>query len=171
MKLQLLTWDSAIIFSINEVIEPALKPYDKVIDEADELLAQIKTTEKQMLLTDEIITAKENGELDSFIEPYDTFIKKDSFVNLKRFSSLMPKEVIFEVFNNTDGKTFVSNVGNGDTYIVDVEGFTMPSEEFVTEVIDEYKSFSDQRISKINSVVINEEIFEDANVNLKTEIF
>ena len=163
--------DSAIIFSINEVIEPALKAYDKVIDEADELLAQIKTTEKQMLLTDEIITAKENGELDSFIEPYDTFIKKDSFVNLKRFSSLMPKEVIFEVFNNTDGKTFVSNVGNGDTYIVDVEGFTMPSEEFVTEVIDEYKSFSDQRISNILSVVINDEIFEDANVNLNNLIF
>ena len=83
----------------------------------------------------------------------------------------MPKEVIFEVFNNTDGKTFVSNVGNGDTYIVDVEGFTMPSEEFVTEVIDEYKSFSDQRISNILSVVINDEIFEDANVNLNNLIF
>ena len=37
----------------------------------------------------------------------------------------MPKEVIFEVFNNTDGKTFVSNPSDGDTYIVDVEGFTM----------------------------------------------
>ena len=163
--------DSAIIFSINEVIEPALKAYDKVKDEADELLAQIKTTEKQMLLTNEIIIAKEDGELDSFIEPYNTFIKKDSFVNLKRFSSLMPKEVIFEVFNNTDGKTFVSNPSNGDTYIVDVEGFTMPSEEFVTEVIDEYKSFSDQRISNILSVVINDEIFEDANVNLNNSIF
>ena len=83
----------------------------------------------------------------------------------------MPREVIFEVFNNTTNETFISNVSNGDTYIVDTIGFTMPTDEFVNEVSNEYKSFSDERISNIISVVINDEIFEDANVNLNNLIF
>ena len=163
--------DSAIILSLNEVIEPALKSFDEVKDDAGDYLASVKTTEKQMLLTNEIKTAKDNGQLDSFIMPYKDFIKKDSFVNLKRFSSLMPREVIFEVFNNSTDKTFISNVSNGDTYIVDIIGFTMPTDEFVNEVSNEYKSFSDERISNIISTVINDEIFEDANVNLNNLIF
>ena len=163
--------DSAIILSLNEVIEPALKSFDEVKDDAGDYLASVKTTEKQMLLTNEIKTAKDNGQLDSFIEPYGDFIKKDSFVNLKRFSSLMPREVIFEVFNNSTDETFISNVSNGDTYIVDIIGFTMPTDEFVNEVSNEYKSFSDERISNIISTVINDEIFEDANVNLNNLIF
>ena len=163
--------DSAIILSINEVIEPILKSFDEVKNDADDYLASVKATEKQMLLTNEIKAAKANGQLDSFIEPYGDFIKKDSFVNLKRFSSLMPREVIFEVFNNTTNETFISNVSNGDTYIVDIIGFTMPTDEFVNEVSNEYKSFSDERISNIISVVINDEIFEDANVNLNNLIF
>lgn len=163
--------DSAIILSINEVIEPILKSFDEVKNDADDYLASVKATEKQMLLTNEIKASKANGQLDSFIEPYGDFIKKDSFVNLKRFSSLMPREVIFEVFNNTTNETFISNVSNGDTYIVDIIGFTMPTDEFVNEVSNEYKSFSDERISNIISVVINDEIFEDANVNLNNLIF
>lgn len=163
--------DSAIILSINEVIEPILKSFDEVKNDADDYLASVKATEKQMLLTNEIKAAKANGQLDSFIEPYGDFIKKDSFVNLKRFSSLMPREVIFEVFNNTTNETFISNVSNGDTYIVDIIGFTMPTDEFVNEVSNEYKSFSDERISNIISVVINDEIFEDASVNLNNLIF
>ena len=163
--------DSAIILSLNEVIEPALKSFDEVKDDAGDYLASVKTTEKQMLLTNEIKTAKDNGQLDSFIMPYKDFIKKDSFVNLKRFSSLMPREVIFEVFNNSTDETFISNVSNGDTYIVDIIGFTMPTDEFVNEVSNEYKSFSDERISNIISTVINDEIFEDANVNLNNLIF
>lgn len=163
--------DSAIILSINEIIEPILKSFDEVKNDADDYLASVKATEKQMLLTNEIKAAKANGQLDSFIVPYGDFIKKDSFVNLKRFSSLMPREVIFEVFNNTTNETFISNVSNGDTYIVDIIGFTMPTDEFVNEVSNEYKSFSDERISNIISVVINDEIFEDANVNLNNLIF
>ena len=163
--------DSAIILSLNEVIEPALKSFDEVKDDAGDYLASVKTTEKQMLLTNEIKTAKDNGQLDSFIKPYGDIIKKDSFVNLKRFSSLMPREVIFEVFNNSTDETFISNVSNGDTYIVDIIGFTMPTDEFVNEVSNEYKSFSDERISNIISTVINDEIFEDANVNLNNLIF
>jgi peptidyl-prolyl cis-trans isomerase D len=163
--------DSAIILSINEVIEPILKSFDEVKNDADDYLASVKATEKQILLTNEIKASKANGQLDSFIEPYGDFIKKDSFVNLKRFSSLMPREVIFEVFNNTTNETFISNVSNGDTYIVDIIGFTMPTDEFVNEVSNEYKSFSDERISNIISVVINDEIFEDANVNLNNLIF
>ena len=163
--------DTAIILSLNEVVEPILKSFDEVKDDADDYLASVKTAEKQMLLTNEIQTAKDNSQLDSFIEPYGDFIKKDSFVNLKRFSSLMPREVIFEVFNNTTDETFVSNVSSGDTYIVDILSFSMPTDEFVNEVSNEYKSFSDERISNIISTVINDEIFEDANVNLNNLIF
>jgi peptidyl-prolyl cis-trans isomerase D len=163
--------DTAIILSLNEVVEPILKSFDEVKDDADDYLASVKTAEKQMLLTNEIQTAKDNSQLDSFIEPYEDFIKKDSFVNLKRFSSLMPREVIFEVFNNTTDETFVSNVSSGDTYIVDILSFSMPTDEFVNEVSNEYKSFSDERISNIISTVINDEIFEDANVNLNNLIF
>jgi len=57
--------DSAIILSLNEVIEPALKSFDEVKDDAGDYLASVKTTEKQMLLTNEIKTAKDNGQLDS----------------------------------------------------------------------------------------------------------
>ena len=163
--------DTAIILSLNEVVEPILKSFDEVKDDADDYLASVETAEKQMLLTNEIQTAKDNNQLDSFIEPYGDFIKKDSFVNLKRFSSLMPREVIFEVFNNKTDETFVSNVSSGDTYIVDILSFSMPTDEFVNEVSNEYKSFSDERISNIISTVINDEIFEDANVNLNNLIF
>ena len=64
--------------------------------------------------------AKEENTLQSFIEAYN-FISEESFVEVKRYSSLLPQEVISEVFKTAPGNSVTINSRLAMyIYIVDV---------------------------------------------------
>ena len=162
--------DSIIVISLNSIKEPSLQDYKDVSDEANNLLSESKTIEKKNLLVAELDTAKAEDTLQSFFKAYN-FITEESFVEVKRYSSLLPQEVIQEVFKIAPGNSITVDSRSGDVYIVDLVNINKPSSESIDSLFDQYSNFSEARISSSISSVINQEIFESAKVNLNNLVF
>ena len=162
--------DMVIVMSLNNVIEPALMSYEEVADNVGELLAESKAAEKLNLLEEELNSIADAQDKQSFIEAYN-FVTTDTFVDVKRYSSLLPQEVLSAVFNAKAGEVLKINAQNGDKYFVDIFAFKQPNESEINEIIEEYKSFAEERSASKMSEVINEDVFESARVNLNNLIF
>ena len=162
--------DMVIVMSLNNLIEPALMSYEEVADKVGELLAESKALEKLDLLEEEFNSIADVQDKQSFIETYN-FVTTDTFVDVKRYSSLLPQEVLSAVFNAKAGEVLKVNAQNGDKYFVDIAAFKQPNESEINEIIEEYKSFAEERSASKMSEVINEDVFESARVNLNNLIF
>ena len=162
--------DMVIVMSLNNLIEPALMSYKEVADKVGELLAESKTLEKLDLLEEEFNSIADVQDKQSFIETYN-FVTTDTFVDVKRYSFLLPQEVLSAVFNAKAGEVLKVNAQNGDKYFVDIVAFKQPNESEINEIIEEYKSFAEERSASKMSEVINEDVFESARVNLNNLIF
>jgi len=162
--------DSIIVISLSSIKEPTLQDYKDVSGEANKLLSESKTIEKKNLLVAELDTAKAENTLQSFFEAYN-FITEESFVEVKRYSSLLPQEVIQEVFKIAPGNSITVDSRSGDVYIVDLINVNKPSLESIDMLYDQYNNFSEERVSSSISSVINQEIFESAKVNLNNLVF
>ena len=164
------TDNSITVLSLSSVSEPFLKNYDEVADEVDKLLTDYKAIEKRNLLVSELDKAKIEDTLQSFYEAYD-FISEESFVEVKRYSSLLPQEVISEVFNVSPGESVTINARSGDVYIVDLVGINKPTSESLNPLLEEYTNISEERAVNNISAIINKDIFDSAKVNLNNLVF
>jgi peptidyl-prolyl cis-trans isomerase D len=157
--------DSIIVLSLADIKEPSLKSFKNVSDQANIYLTESKAIDKKTLLSSELKLAKDNGSIEEFLSAYN-FITQDSFIGVKRFSSLLPQDVITEIFMANEGDSISVDSSNGDKYILDLLKINRPSEESIDELFNQYKNFSDEKIAKSFSEMINEDVFNSAKVNL-----
>ena len=162
--------DSILVLSITSITEPSIQSYDEVVDEANKLLLDNKLIEKRDLLVSQLDIAKEEKTLQSFYQAYD-FISEESFVEVKRYSSLLPQEVISEVFKSTPGNSVTINTRSGDVYVVDLIDVNIPSLESIDNLYDQYTNFTEERVATSISSIINDDIFTSAKVNLNNLVF
>ena len=162
--------ESILVVSLKEINESSLKSLESVSLDANRMLSSKKGKEKQLMLTTEIELSKSDGTLDDFISAYP-YVTKDSFININRNSSLMPQEIIFEVFQQSQGDSVTLLANNNDTYIVDIINVNEPTEESISELLEEYNGFSKELISNKISEVVSSEVFDSANVKLNNIIF
>ncbi len=162
--------DRIIIVSINSINEPQLQQYEDVVEEVSTLLSEFKAEEKISLLSEELNSISNNEEIAEFIGAYN-YVINESFVDVKRYSSLLPREVLSKVFNSKSGIRILSDANNRDKYILDIVKFNSPSETEIDEVLSEYTSFGEDVISTKMSQIINEDVFQTARVNLNNLIF
>ena len=158
------------VMTINQSIEPELQSFEDVKTTIGAMLSSSKAQEKITLLAQEILSISDNAEKINFIDAYN-YVEKDSFINVKRYSSLLPKEVLNEVFISPSGKVIVKDASNGDKYIVTIKNFNQPLDSDLKTIISEYNAFGeDAVITKMNQI-INDDIFDSARVNLNNLIF
>jgi parvulin-like peptidyl-prolyl isomerase len=162
--------DRVIVLAINEVNEPALQDFDVVEESISDMLSQSKAVEKIVLMTNEINAITDKEEIKSFIGAYN-YVAEDSFVDVKRYSSLLPREVLNTIFNASGGSRINTEASNGDNYIIDVVGFNYPPESKINEIIEEYNSIGEEIINTKMSQIVNEDVFQSARVNLSNLIF
>ncbi len=162
--------DRIIIVSINSINEPQLQPYEDVVEDVSKLLSEFKAVEKITLLSDELNGISNNEEISEFIGAYN-YVINESFVDVKRYSSLLPREVLTKVFNSKSGVRLLSDANNRDKYIVDIVKFNSPSVTEIEQILNEYTSFGEDVISTKMSQIINEDVFQTARVNLNNLIF
>ena len=162
--------DSVFVLSMVEIIPPFLMIFDDVKNQVDNLLSDNKTESKKVLLADEIVEAKDSNTVISFISAYD-FISMDTFVDVKRGSSLLPQEVISEIFEINLGNSFTSIAKNGDTYIIDLLSINRPTEDEINDLVIEYKKFSEDRYTNLLTQLISNDTFNAADINLNNLVF
>ena len=159
-----------IVVSISLIVEPKLQPFEKVAEDVADLLSETKAVEKLKLVENEFKTIDSKEDQVDFMKAYD-FMSQDTFINVKRYSSLLPQEVLTEIFNNKPNTTLNINANNGDKYIVEINNFNQLSEDEINSVTIEYTNFSQERFSSKMSEIINEDVFESARINLKNVSF
>ena len=157
--------DLILLMSINTIVSPKLKPYDDVKDEVNNFLTESKAIEKIALMDVELNSILNESDKIDFINSYK-YLSNDDFVEVKRYSSLLPREVLTNIFNEMPGEVISVNANNGDRYTINIKSFKKPSEEEIKEVLDQYQTFADENISNHMSDIINEDIFQQAKVKL-----
>jgi peptidyl-prolyl cis-trans isomerase D len=163
------TDEAIIVMSLKDIVEPALLEYESVKEKVAENLLLTKASEKQALLSVEIEEAKTEESLDTFISAYD-FVSQESFVDVKRYSSLLPREVVSKIFNSSVGDSISINASNGDIYLVDILNYKKPENEAIAELVNQYEGFSEERTINNISSIINDDLFDNARVNFNANI-
>ena len=162
--------DRVIVMSVNKIKEPELQDYDSVVEQVTQKLSNIKAIEKVDLLSSELNLMESLDDKQKFIDTY-SYVTEESFVGIKRYSSLMPREVLAEVFNSKSGSSITAEASNGDKYIIDIIKFSPPEESEIEDILNEYTSFSENVLMTKMSQIINDDVFDKARVNLSNLAF
>jgi parvulin-like peptidyl-prolyl isomerase len=157
--------DQVIFISLDRLEEPFLMGFDEVADDVADLLSESKAIEKISLLQNEYISNGDLDDKDSIVDTY-AYVTTESYVDVKRYSSLLPNEVLQKIFNETSGTTLNIDANNGDKFIVSINSFAKPSEEEIREIISEYTAYGEERFSSKMQQIINKDVFQSAKVNL-----
>ena len=160
--------DRFILVELNSIEEPYLLNFEEVAEKAADLLVQYKANEKINLIGDEILSIENEDDIENFISAY-SFIKKDSFVGIKRFSSILPNEVVRDIFTKNEGTRFISDANNKDKYLINILKFSSPSDTEIENLLTQYTSFNKERVTSLVSDIINKDVFDNARVNLNME--
>ena len=162
--------DKIIIMAIDKSIEPKLQNFESVEDSVANQITDFKAKEKIILLANEIESFLNAEEKNDFIEAYN-YIESDSYVDVKRYSSLLPREVLNKIFITSSGNVIIEDAPNGDKYIVNINNFNMPLESDLEKILDEYNLFGEEIFVTRMNQIVNKDIFEESRVNLNNLIF
>ena len=162
--------DKIIIMAIDKSIEPKLQNFESVEDSVANQITDSKAKEKIRLLANEIESFLNAEEKKDFIQAYN-YIESDSYVDVKRYSSLLPREVLNKIFITSSGNVIIEDAPNGDKYIVSINNFNMPLESDLEKILDEYNLFGEEIFVTRMNQIVNKDIFEESRVNLNNLIF
>ena len=159
---------SLYIVSVSEIKAPELKLFSEVQTEVNNDLININASLKKSEIEKEFSLLSTAEEKRSF-EEQNSFASFETFKDIKRYSSLLPQEVITEIFNASTGFELSVTSGNGDHYFVNIKNFNPPSQEEIDEASAQYSSFDTERlISRMNGI-LSDDLFDNAKVNLNEQ--
>ena len=162
--------DSIVIVSLKEITQSELQEFSEVSSKVSSMLTESKSKEKIILIENEIIAIEDEIEREKFIDTY-SYITTDSFVDIKRFSSLIPSDVLNVIFKSSEGSELNIESLNGDRYIVNILNFKDPTVDELQNVNSRYQSFGEETMSFKMTDIINEDLFVKAKLNLNDVVF
>lgn len=162
--------DKILVLTTTQITESKLMDYDQVEDKARDLLALSIAENEIINITNKLSELKIEEKEFAYIEEND-FITNDSYVNVKRYASLMPAEILEEVFKNTDGASVYLDSNNKDKYIIDIKKFNDATYEEIESAIENYRTFSSERYFDSIASIIDEDLFKNAVVNINLDGF
>jgi peptidyl-prolyl cis-trans isomerase D len=120
-----------------QIIQPSVQAFEEIIDAAmEEVRAQ-----KANVLIDQFSDSAEKVLLGESMLPSQAGFSKENFKSVKRFSSLLPPEVINEIFESGLGKTVAYEASNGDRYWAQSSNEIIPSAEELGETVSRYEEY------------------------------
>jgi len=167
---QVIDLDGSIyVVSVSEIKTPELKIFSEVQANVNNNLIDINASLKKSEIEKEfnlLNTAEEKR----LFEEQNSFASFETFKDIKRYSSLLPQEVITEIFNGSSGLELSIASRNGDHYFVNISNFNPPSQEEIDEASEQYSSFDTERlISRMNGI-LRDDLFDKAKVNLNEQV-
>ena len=149
-----------IVMGINLIKEASLLPFELVAESALDLVKD----EKALALS---LSVQSNLKNDPDFDTSASYLSKDNFVGVKRFSSLLPAEVLQKAFISPVAEQFNISASNGDSYLITVNSVKSPDDEFLESLVEEYKEFSKSQVSNKMATLIFDELRNSAKVNLQ----
>ena len=129
--------NSYAFIMLTQVIQPSVQAFEEVIDLAmEEVRAQ-----KANLSINDFADNAETTLLGESILPSEAGFSQENFKSVKRFSSLLPPEVINEIFESTLGETVSYEANSGDRYWAQSSNEIIPSADELGETVARYEEF------------------------------
>ena len=155
--------NEVIVASVSEVIEPSVLPFDNVTDEVFDRLREDQANIEIMDLERSLIIAMDD---ESYVLENNNVLK-DSFISVKRGSTLFPPDVLNNIFSSKVNSINTQKTFNSDIYIFKVKKINEPSEDFINTIISEYEDFSSSTsLVKLN-LILEKEINKEIRDNIK----
>ena len=152
--------DGIMVMSLDGVEESSLMPFETVVEKAIELVKNDKGASLSLSLQESI---KNDEVIDQSLD----YISSDTFIGVKRFSSLFPQEVLQLAFISSANEQFVANAKNGDSYVMTINAVNNPDEDFLDSMVDEYKEFNRNQVSNKVATLVFDQLRNSAKVNLQ----
>ena len=155
--------DSYAFVMLTQKLESSVQPF---IDVAEQAIAEVRSQKANQLIED---FSQDAGEIlsGSKVLPGIAGISNETFKNVKRFSSLLPPEVITETFESSIGALVTSTAFNGDRFWAQSSNEVIPSEADFSDSIDQYRDFYTDALGKQYSGLIDKALKENQKVRLK----
>lgn len=161
---------SIYVVAITEIKNPELKIFSDVQTEVNNYLININASLKKSAIEDEFTAISNDDEKKSFVDQ-NSFASFETFKDIKRYSSLLPQEVLTEIFNTAINSELSLTSRNGDHYFVNINKFNPPSQEEMDEAIEQYSAFDTQRLIDRMNGILSDDLFDKAKISLNEQIF
>ncbi len=144
-KIEIFEGDESYAFvMMTQALQPTVQPFVNVADLA---IQEVRDEKANMIINDFAIDAEGilNGE--STLPSQNSFTQ-ESYKGVKRFSSLLPSEIINSTFESPIGTLVSSEAFNGDRYWAKSSNESTPTIDELGESIEQYQGFYNESLSQ-----------------------
>ena len=144
-KIEIFEGDESYAFvMMTQALQPTVQPFVNVADLA---IQEVRDEKANMIINDFAIDAEGilNGESTL---PSQNGFTQESYKGVKRFSSLLPSEIINSTFESPIGTLVSSEAFNGDRYWAKSSNESTPTIDELGESIEQYQGFYNESLSQ-----------------------
>ena len=163
-KIEIFEGDESYAFvMMTQALQPTVQPF---VDVADLAIQEVRDEKANMIINDFAIDAEGilNGESTL---PSQNGFTQESYKGVKRFSSLLPSEIINSTFESPLGTLVSSEAFNGDRYWAKSSNESTPTIDELGESIEQYQGFYNESLSQQFSGFIDRAFKKGQKVRLE----
>ena len=136
--------DSYAFVMMTQALQPTVQPFASVADLA---IAEVRNAKADKIINDFASSAESiiNGESEM---PSQNGFSQEKFKGVKRFSSLLPTEIINSTFESPVGTLVTTEAFNGDRYWAQSSNESTPTMDELGELIDQYQGFYNENLTQ-----------------------
>ena len=155
--------DSYAFIMLTDFVQPAIQPYTEVtelaieeakIEKANIFLSNFDSKAQKILLGEEILPSLKG-------------ITKENYKSVKRFSSLLPSEVVTRIFESKLGLIVAHESLNGDRYWTQSSNEVIPTAVELAEAVSQYEEFYNSGLGQQFSSFIDHSMKQGQRVRLQ----
>ena len=155
--------ESYAFVMMTQAIDPAVLPF---VDVADITIKEVRVAKANKVLEEFSVDAESiiAGEK---VLPSEPGFSQESFKGVKRFSSLLPSEIINATFESSIGSIVNNEAFNGDRYWAKSSNEVIPSVDQLGDSLEQYKAFYNETLGQQFSGFIDRSFKQGQKVRLE----
>ena len=165
--IQIFEGEESYAFALmTQSIQPTVQPF---IEVADQAIEEVRLNKANMIINNFANNAEAVIQGEAML-PNENGFTKESFKSVKRFSSLLPSEIINSAFESPIGTLVSAEAFNGDRYWAKTSNETTPTIAELGETSEQYEGFYNEGLTQQFSGFIDRAFKEGQKVQLKNLI-
>ncbi len=155
--------ESYAFVMMTQAIDPAVLPF---VDVAEIAIKEVRVAKANKVLEEFSVDAESiiAGEK---VLPSEPGFSQESFKGVKRFSSLLPSEIINATFESSIGSIVNNEAFNGDRYWAKSSNEVIPSTDELGDSLEQYKAFYNETLGQQFSGFIDRSFKQGQKVRLE----
>jgi len=155
--------DSYAFIMMTDLVQPAVQPY---IDVTELAIAETRT-EKANIFLNKFDSRAEKILLGEEVLPKLEGISKENYKSVKRFSSLLPSEIVNRIFESKLEVILSHESINGDRYWTQSSNEVIPNAKELVETVSQYEEFYNSGLGQQFSGFIDHTMKQGQRVRLQ----